>query len=111
MQISQNYKPSLTLFIIIYQKIQDYAFYKDHEEFFDEFLHLIGATICRVNDIIEDDLYLLHNIINLENVQISLVFKIIHSMVLKLDTFAQICKEYTTHRNNILVYIESLLQN
>ncbi len=108
MQVTQNYNTSLTVFSSIYMNIRTIPFYEDHSEFFDDILNLISATICRVGDLIEFDLILLDSIIKTKNIQKELLFKIIKMMIIKLDTFAKLCNEYTTLRNNILLYIENI---
>lgn len=106
MQCAQNYNVSLTLFNSIYVEIHNVSFYEEHAEFFDDMINLIAATICRVGNMIENDLLLLNNIIKVKNVQKELLFKIIRNMINKLDTFAQSCQEYNLLYRNILLYIE-----
>ena len=108
MQLAQNYNTSLTVFNSIYMNIRTISFYEEHSEFFDELIHLIGATICRVSNLIECDLILLDRIISTKNIQKELLFKVIKTMMIKLDTFTNLCTEYATLRNNILIYIENM---
>ena len=108
MQVTQNYNTSLTVFSSIYMNIRSVPFYEEHSEFFDDILNLISATICRVGDLIEYDLILLDSIIKTKNIQKELLFKVIKTMIIKLDTFVIICNEYTTLQNNILLYIENI---
>ena len=94
MQCAQNYNMSLTLFNSIYVSIRNVSFYEEHAEFFDDMINLIAATICRVGNMIENDLLVLNNIIKVKNVQKELLFKIIQNMINKLDKFSQTCPEY-----------------
>jgi hypothetical protein len=107
MQYAQNYNNSLILFNSIYVSIRNVSFYEEHAEFFDDMINLIAATICRVGNMIENDLLVLNNIIKVKNVQKELLFKIIRNMINKLDKFSQTCPEYNMLYRNILLYIES----
>ena len=106
MQYAQNYNNSLILFNSIYVEIRNVSFYEEHAEFFDDMINLIAATICRVGNMIENDLLLLNNIIKVKNVQKELLFKIIKIMINKLDKFSQTCREYNMLYKNILLYID-----